>query len=481
MLDKLTKIIATIGPVSDSEEMIEKLILSGVNIFRFNFKHNTIEWHNERIDRVNKVADRLGIAVGTLIDLQGPEIRINMPGEEIDIKIGDKLLFGEEIFNQPHDSAVKGFSISHPDIIKFLTEGQSIIADDGAFKFHVEKSDSLCYLISESKGLLKKRKSMNIPGADFPFPVLVDRDFEGLKLAVKNEVDFVALSFVRTEDDLKVVREEMNKYQMSAKLASKIETKKALDHIDEIIANSDAIMVARGDLGVEMPIEQVPFHQKNLIKKCIEKGVPVITATQMLQSMVENPYPTRAEVSDVANATYDLSDAVMLSGETASGAFPLETVEMMNRTVIFNEQKLLEDTRHRFSYSIKDQEEVVCDAAYNLFLKSEYMDTFQAFVVFTKTGRTAKLLSRYRAKIPVIAVTPSKNIAESLTIYYGVYPLSADFIHVEDKNVLKDEIMESIRFLITGKLLEAGKKIIVLHGDIWGETGGTSTIKIMTV
>lgn len=479
-MKKLTKIIATIGPVTDSPEMIEKLIGAGVSIFRFNFKHSTTEWHNERIQRVNAVADKMGVSIGTLIDLQGPEIRINMPDEQIEVKIGDKLLFGESIFQRTsHDQ--KGFSISHPDIIQHLTNGQSIIADDGAFRFHVEKTASECYLISESKGILKHRKSMNIPGADFPFPVLVDRDFEGLKLAVKGEVDFVALSFVRTAQDLRIVRKEMKKFKMTAKLVSKIETQKALDDIDAIIDESDALMVARGDLGVELPIEQVPFHQKNLIKKCIEKGVPVITATQMLQSMIDNPYPTRAEVSDVANATYDLTDAVMLSGETASGSYPLETVEMMNKTVIFNEKKILDDTRRRFNYPIRDQEEVICDAAYNVYLKSEHMGTFQAFVVFTKSGQTAKLVSRYRPKIPVIAITPSKTVADSLTIQYGVYPILTDFIPTENNDVLHVDIRESINYLLEGKMLQHGKKIIVLHGDIWGVSGGTSTIKIVTV
>ena len=480
-MNKLTKIVATIGPVTDSPEMIEKLILAGVNVFRFNFKHNTIEWHDERIARVNKVADKLGVSIGTLIDLQGPEIRINMPGEEIDIKVGDKLLFGESIFTQPAGSKQKGFSISHPDIIQYLTQGQTIIADDGAFQFHIEKSGSETYLISESNGILKKRKSMNIPGADFPFPVLVDHDFEGLKLAEKNELDFVALSFVRTADDLKTVRKEMDKFKIKAKLVSKIETQKALDNIDSIIEHSDALMVARGDLGVELPIEQVPFHQKNLIKKCIEKGIPVITATQMLQSMVSSPYPTRAEVSDVANATYDFTDAVMLSGETASGSYPLQTVQMMNKTVIFNEKTIHEDTRNRFNYSTKDQEEVICDAAYNVYLKSEHMDTAQAFVVFTKGGRTATLVSRYRPKIPVIAITQSKTVADNLTIYYGVYPILADYIPTDNGAVSGADIAASIKYLVERKLLHPGKKIIVLHGDKWGVVGGTSTIKIVTV
>ncbi len=479
-MNKLTKIIATIGPATDSEDMIEKLIRSGVNIFRFNFKHNTIEWHNERIERVNKVADRIGVSVGTLIDLQGPEIRINMPFDQLELQIGDKLLFGEVIFEEK-SKGQKGFSISHPDIISYLTNGQKIVADDGAFQFHVEKKGSNVTLISDSNGVLKQRKSLNIPGADFPFPVLVDRDFEGLKLAAKNEIDFVALSFVRTAEDLITVRKEMKKFKVKAKLAAKIEAQKALDNIEAILDQTDVLMVARGDLGVELPIEQVPYYQKFLIKKCIEKGVPVITATQMLQSMIDNPYPTRAEVSDVANATYDFTDAVMLSGETATGKYPLETVRTMSNTVMFNEQKLIEDTRRRFDYPITDQESVMCDAAYNVYLKSADLDIFQAFVIFTKTGRTAQLVSRYRPKIPVFAITPSKTVADSMTIEFGVVPLLTDQIPAENGNVIAGDIMAGIKYLIDGKHLQKGKKIIVLHGDIWGVAGGTSTVKIISV
>lgn len=476
-MQKLTKIVATIGPVTDSEESIEKLIKAGVNIFRFNFKHSSIEWHNERIERVNKVAARLGIPVGTLIDLQGPEIRINMSTPSIETKKGELLLFGPEALEEGKE---KGFSISHPDIIQYLKPEQKLLADDGAYTFYVVKKGDKTYLRCDTEGTLATRKSLNIPGADFPFPVLVDRDFEGLQLAARAELDFVALSFVRTVSDLEITRQEMKKYNVKAKMVAKIETQKALDNIDAIIEASDAVMVARGDLGVELPIEQVPYYQKLIIKKCLKQGIPVITATQMLQSMIQNPYPTRAEVSDIANATYDLTDAVMLSGETASGAYPLDAVEMMAKTVLFHEQKSVQDTRMKQQFNVNDTPAMICDAAYTLYLQSvERQDKIAAFVVFSHSGRTARLLSRYRPGVPIYVFTPNSTICDSLTINFGVYPFVKEVLKTGE--VTRDDVEIAIDFLKKEEYLHKGGTIIVLHGNKWAVQGGTSTVKMVTV
>lgn len=475
-MNKLTKIVATIGPSTDSEENIERLIKSGVNIFRFNFKHNTVDWHSERIERVTKVAKRLGCPVGKLIDLQGPEIRINMPWEEIEIMPNELILFGPESF----ETEEKGFSISHPDIIKHLKDGQKLVADDGAFTFYVVKKDKTTYLKSASKGILKHRKSLNIPGADFPFPVLIDRDFEGLELAARNQVNFVALSFVRSAADLRTMRREMKKFDLHAHVVAKIETKKALDHLDQIIEASDAVMVARGDLGVELPIEEVPYYQKMMIKKCMAEGKPVITATQMLQSMVENPYPTRAEVSDIANAVYDQTDCVMLSGETANGNYPLETVDIMRKTVIFHEPKTVEDLRGKFHFSIKDTEALICDAAYSLYI--QYIKLHQkigGFIVFSASGNTARLISRYRPRVPIFSFVPDRMVYESLTINFGVEPFVNTMDTDEHGQVRREEIKKAINHLVQQKRVKKGTKLIVVHGDFWGKKGGTSTLRIV--
>lgn len=470
--DKLTKIVATIGPASDSEEMVKKLILAGVNIFRFNFKHNTLEWHTERIQLVKSIAEELGVFVGTLIDLQGPEIRINMPCDELKVRSEELIVFGEKAFEKSFGKAQdKGFSISHPQIIPHLEEGQKIVADDGAFIFHLKKTNNKTYLHSDSNGILKNRKSINIPGADFPFPAMVDRDFEGLKLAQRNEIDFVALSFVRTAQDIEILRREMKKYHVHAKVIAKIETKKSLNHLESIINASDGVMVARGDMGVELPIEEVPYHQKILIKEAIRKGVPVITATQMLASMSENPYPTRAEVSDIANAVYDLTDSVMLSEETAVGKYPVETVDIMRKTVLFNESKNKVDSRLRFNFELTDDESLLCDTAYGLYIAYKNLDRkLSGFLIFTRTGRTVRLISRYRPLCPIFAFVHDEKIASSLTAHFGVAP----FYHEvrQKKEIASKEIKLAIQKLKKMKLVQEGGTLIVLH---------TSTISLVTI
>lgn len=468
-MTKLTKIIATIGPSSDSPEMIEKLMLAGVDVFRFNFKHSSVDWHKERIVRVNQIAKKMGRSIGTLLDLQGPELRINMPGDQIEINEGEMILLSQKVFIE----GKKGFSISHQQIISTLQKGQKVIADDGAFTFEVEKNTGEdVWLISYSKGVLKNRKSFRLPGVDLPFSSLIDRDFEGLKLVQKNEVDFVALSYVRNGHDLKILREEMKKYHLKAKVIAKIETKQAIDNLDEIIRLSDGIMVARGDLGIELPIEEVPYYQKVIIKKSLERGIPVITATQMLQSMIESPFPTRAEVSDVANATYDLTDAVMLSAESASGRYPLQTVEMMARTIIANEKRFSIDSRKKLDFLVEGNEDLICEAAYNLYLTLQ--KKIAGFIVFTQTGRTPKILSRYRPTTPIFAITCDKKVADSLSLSFAVFPIA--YYRVDKKQIEIKDVDQMVN-QISEKTSEK-KLFIGLFGDNWVR-GGTTTLRLI--
>jgi pyruvate kinase len=477
LADKLTKIVATIGPASESEEMIKKLIHAGVNIFRFNFKHNTVEWHADRVKRVKKVAKEINATVGVLLDLQGPTIRIVMSSDDISIKKGDLILFGDEALKE----GVKGFSTTHPDIIKYLKNGQKLLADDGTFTFFIEKKGGKCYVRSETTGILKNRKALNIPGADFPLPVLTERDHEGLRIVAKEGVDIIALSFVRSAQDIKDVKEAMKKYKINAKINSKIETKSGIDNIDEIIDETDSLMVARGDLGVEIPMEEVPYCQKMMIRKCLEKGKPVITATQMLQSMITNPIPTRAEVSDVANATYDNTDAVMLSAESATGQFPLQAVEIMSKALKFNEVKFPQDTRKVINFKLDNQEAMICDAAYNLYIQDlPLKHQIVGFLVFTHSGKTANCLSRYHPDVPIFTFSSSEKVRDSLTLNFGVK--SFQRVDAFDyKSPSKDMILRGIGFLKKNKLVKKSDKLIVLHGDVWAGKGGTSTIKIVIV
>ncbi|OGK61966.1 pyruvate kinase [Candidatus Roizmanbacteria bacterium RIFOXYB2_FULL_41_10] len=475
---KLTKIVATIGPASDEPEMIKQLIESGVNVFRFNFKHNTVDWHQDRIRRVNDIANRMKVNIGTLIDLQGPEIRIKMTFDQLELTQNQKLAFGERAFlgKEP------GFSISHPSIISHLKNGQILYADDGYFSFKFLREQDKAYLIVQTPGVLKNNKSLNIPGADFPFPVLIERDFEGLQLALKEEIDFVALSFVRTHDDITLLRKEMDKLKIKAKIIAKIETKNSLENLDEIIDVSDAVMVARGDLGIELALEKVPYYQKLLIRKCLEAGKPVITATQMLESMINNPLPTRAEVSDVANAVYDRTDAVMLSAESASGKHPLAAVKYMAKTLSYTERYTQADLRLQYNFAINHQENLVADTAYNLYLKASQAHlNVKGFIVLTQTGRTVNLLSRYRAGVPLYAFCPSKAVADKLSLNYGVLSFVQDSGYEKTKEVTGGHVRAVIKFLADQQLAASGDKFIVIHGDYWAVEGGSSTVKIVVI
>ncbi len=471
---KLTKIVATIGPSCESEKQIKELIALGVDLFRFNFKHNTVEWHAQMIGRVKKVASQQKKPVGTLIDLQGPEIRLKLLRKEIKLKKGEKVLFGEDIFKNKEE----GISLTHPEVVEHLENGQKILADDGRFSFIVKKEKSKHYLISENFGVLGNKKSINIPGAHFPVDVLVERDLQGINLAFKHKIDYVALSFVRSAEDIRYLRKQLERAGASSKIITKVETKKATQNLDEVIMSSDVVMVARGDLGVELPPEQVPYFQKLIIKKCIENTIPVITATEMLQTMIESPRATRAEISDVANATYDLTDSVMLSAETAVGKYPAEAVRVMAKTVEFNEKKLETDTRLNFEFKTESKTELLADTAYNLYLKSKKTNQISAFVVFTKTGGTAKILSRYRPSAPIYAVIPNQTVSGRLSLSFGVYPILS-VARVFKSQVKREDIEEAVKGIKKEATLKGGQSVIVLHGDYWEVEGGASTIRLV--
>lgn len=329
-----TKIVATIGPASDSPDNIRGLLEAGANIFRFNMKHATKDWHDERIARVREIARNANQKIGILIDLQGPEIRLEtVEKQDIAFKAGEMVTFRLAAKDN------RDIIIPTKEMFDAMKPGVRILIDDGAAELVVNEElgpDWFTGKISIDY-VMKHRKSLNIRGVDIDLPSLIPDDL--LKLDMKNiaMVDFVALSFTRTKKDVDALRSEMDKRGIKAWITAKIENQTAIDHLDEIVANVESVMVARGDLGVETPIEKLAFHQKLIISKCREKNVPVITATQMLHSMVENLRPTRAEACDVSNAVYDGTDATMLSEETAGGKHPVEAVKMMEKILSFTE------------------------------------------------------------------------------------------------------------------------------------------------
>jgi pyruvate kinase len=466
--DKLTKIVATIGPASESPEVLAKLMDAGVNVFRFNTKHSTPEWHGEHIKLLQKIADEKGKTVGILLDLQGPEVRLETR-DKVDYKVegGTELVIGL--------SFVEGINviIPHAQVFKLLKPGQDLLVDDGFIETEVVKvEDDKLTVKVKNDATFKHRKGVNLPGVDVDFPSLIDRDIEQLNGNARIKIDYVGLSFVRSARDIKLLRKELEDRKMTAKIVAKIESQPAIDRIDEIIKEADAVMVARGDLGVEVPFEQLAYWQRTIIDKCRVVNKPVITATQMLESMINNPRPTRAEVTDVAHAVFDGTDAIMLSGESAGGKYPVRTVETMAKIAKWNESR---NSVHKMTFTDADPTSNIASAVVNI-VKSVMKPDIDAVLVFTETGYTARCLAKYRLMIPVIAATEKQATAESLTLSYGVHPVKVElpagpFSSAE--NVIKE--------LIKREVLHKGQNVVVVHGYHWQKPGNTNALAIVTV
>ena len=463
-----TKIVATIGPASDNEKAIAGMIRAGANVFRFNMKHGTPEWHEERIQLVQKVANKMGVPVGILIDLQGPEIRIETADKKpLIVEEGEEILLSSEFHKDQ-----KQIRVADQKVINALDEGDEVLIDDGFFEFDVTKKTKLG-LIIKSRGnyAVSHRKGMNLPGIKLDLASLIDDDFKRLDMAARQNIDFVALSFVRDAKDIQILRQEMDKRKISAHVVAKIENQAALQNLDEIIETCDAVMIARGDLGIEVPFEELTYWQKTLIHRCRAAGKAVITATQMLNSMEDSVRPTRAEVSDVANAVFDGTDAVMLSGETANGKYPELAVATMRRIINFNEDKVeVPPVEHNDRLT---QTETITEAAVNITLQDP---DIAALVVFTETGTTARMLSRYRPDVPIIAATQSTKVQEELCLSYGVSSVVMCFPNGEITSV--DPLLDQ---LVNEGVVQPGQRVIFVHGERWQEPGLTNTLKIREV
>ncbi len=460
-MNKLTKIVATIGPSSDSASVVENLIRAGVNVFRFNMKHSTVLWHEERIKLVCQVADKLNEKIGILIDLQGPELRLETKGgENIKVKKDEEVLFTSSFL--PNVSSI---AIPFATVFEDLKKDDLILVDDGFLEFKVLRSDSNSVLArSLQDGEIKTRKGVNFPGKKINLSSLIADDLTRLDMASKNKIDFVALSFSRTKKDIQLLKKELEKRKMNASVVAKIESQEALDNVDDLIFEADAIMIARGDLGVGTPIERLTHRQKMIIKKCREAKKPVITATQMLESMTNNPMPTRAEATDVSNAVFDGTDALMLSAETASGKYPLRAVSAMAKIASFNEKIAeLDDLRVKPAAMT----EQIVHAAFSI-VEHSTLPKIDAILVFTETGKTARDISRYRLKIPVFAISENKHVVDQLTLSFGVFPVFNKFETALDS--LKEK-----------GLIKKGQYLLFIHGEKLRVEGLTNTLTIYLV
>ncbi|EMC0706014.1 pyruvate kinase [Enterococcus faecalis] len=471
---KKTKIVCTIGPASESVDMLVNLINAGMNVCRLNFSHGDYEEHGARIKNIREAVKITGKRVAILLDTKGPEIRTNdMENGAVTMKIGDSVRISMTEVLGTNEK----FSITYPELINDVNVGSHILLDDGLIDLEVTDIDrdaNEIVTVVKNEGVLKNKKGVNVPGVSVNLPGITEKDANDIRFGIGQGIDFIAASFVRRASDVleitKILEEENATH---IQIIPKIENQEGIDNIDEILKVSDGLMVARGDMGVEIPTEDVPVVQKALIKKCNALGKPVITATQMLDSMQRNPRPTRAEANDVANAIYDGTDAVMLSGETAAGDYPLEAVQTMARIAVRTEETLVnQDSFALKLYSKTDMTEAIGQSvghtARNLGI--------QTIVAATESGHTARMISKYRPKAHIVAITFSEQKARSLSLSWGVYATVADKPSSTDEMFnLASKVSQEEGYASEGDL------IIITAGVPVGEKGTTNLMKIQMI
>ncbi len=471
---RATKIVATLGPASDSPETIAELIKAGVNVFRLNFSHGTHDSHRESIARIRSASKAIGMDVGILQDLCGPKIRTGlMENGAITLKDGgETLITTKEVVGTPEK-----FQTQYEALPRDVKIGDRILLDDGALELEVLGSgDGEIRAKIVRGGVLKNNKGMNLPGVSVSAPSVTPKDLNDLKVGIAEGVDFVALSFIRHPDDLNPVREVMENAYSRAKLIAKIEKPEAISHIEEIVRHSDGIMVARGDLGIEMPLPRVPTLQKRLIYLANAMDRYVITATQMLESMTTNAIPTRAEVSDVANAIVDGTDAVMLSGETAAGCNPVGVVRMM-ASIAQETEAYLKSYRPPWDWSgMLSNENPVLDAIGHAALKLVNDLDIKAIIVHTQTGGTALFMSKSRPLVPIVAFTPDAAAVRRLNLYWGVAS-----VHAPDITTRADLHVNASKWLLRHNLAKPGDKILMIYGTSFREVGAADAMNIAEV
>ena len=469
-----TKIVCTLGPATDREGVLEELILNGMDVARFNFSHQTHEQHLERLRRLEEVRKKLGKPVAALLDTKGPEVRTRVfkDGEAF-VKEGDTFtLTTREV--EGNNEIV---SITYEKLPQDLSIGDTVLIDDGLIELKVEQikddTDIVCRIINGGK--LSNSKGINIPNVDLSMPYISEQDYKDIVFGIEQGFDFIAASFVRSASDVLQIRRILDEYNCkSINIIAKIENLQGVKNIDEIIQVSDGIMVARGDMGVEIPNEDVPVMQKMLIKKVYNAGKQVITATQMLDSMMKNPRPTRAETADVANAIYDGTSAIMLSGETAAGKYPVESLKTMVKIAVRTEKDI--DYRKRFFGNERKANPDITDAISHATVTTAHDLNAQAIITVTKSGKTARMISRYRPSCDILAGTTYENVCRQLNMSWGVTPILVDeeqetfelFDHTISKNVEKG-------------YLKQDDLVVITAGVPLGVSGTTNMLKVQVV
>ncbi len=471
---KRTKIVATIGPTSASEDVLRQLIRTGIDVARINFSHGEHETHGKAIDDVRRIAREEGAVVAILCDIQGPKIRIGkIAHEPIHLEIGDKITLTLD----DADGSNNVVQLPHPEFVRDIKAGMQLLVDDGKIEF-VVKATAPRSLICEVvvPGDLTSRKGVSAPKAHLTLSAITEKDRADVEFALSKTTEYIAMSFVRSEDDIREMRWLIRHLGGEAAIVAKIEKHEALENIEQIIDASDAIMVARGDLGVETPAEEVPFHQKRIIRLCNAAAKPVITATQMLNSMVDNPRPTRAEASDVYNAILDGTDAVMLSNESASGLYPVRAVETMVNIAAIAERNIIHQNLSAPISTDTEGREAVSDAISQATSQIAQVLNCKAIVTSSLSGYTTRSVAKERPRTPIICVTPNEVTYRRMALVWGVVPLL-----VPEFSTIDEMLKMVVRAAHDNKLVEAGDMLVIIAGVPFGIGGQTNFLKVHIV
>ncbi len=466
-----TKIVCTIGPATDDENVLRDMMLAGMNVARFNFSHGDYETHEKRFKEIVRLRTELDLPIATMLDTRGPEVRLRKFVDNKPVEIHDGDLYTLTTLDVPCTNEVG--SITFSKLPQDVTIGTRILINDGLVELLVEKiakTDIICRVIHG--GTLSNNKSINVPGVQLSMPYLSDADMSDLEFGAKMGYDFIAASFVRTSADINYLRKFTHSLGwFNVRIIAKIENLEGVQNIDEILEVADGIMVARGDMGVEIPFEQIPAIQKELISKGYNAGKQVITATQMLESMISNPRPTRAEITDVANAIYDGTSAIMLSGETAAGQFPVEVVRTMDLIAATTEKNI--DYKHEFDIRKESDNTSIAEAIAHATVNAAHDLNAKAIITVTKRGKTARLISKYRPAFPIIGCTTDEENQRQMSLSWGVIPIVID----EETNT--DELFaKAVAAAKQHGIVEDGDLVVITAGVPLGISGTTNMMKV---
>ena len=468
-----TKIVCTIGPATNSEEMLTKLVRSGMNVARLNFSHGTHEYHKDTLERIKRVRRREGMPVAILLDTKGPEIRLK------EFKNGVEMLEAGQTFTlttREVEGTKEICSVTYKDLPHDVHEGGTIMLDDGLIMLRIEKvtdTDITCTVLNSGK--IKTKKGVNVPGVHLSMPYLSQKDREDIIFGIQNGFDFIAASFVRTAQDVYDIRNLLNEYDSNIRIIAKIENREGVNNIDSILSAADAVMVARGDLGVEIDFTELPGIQKNVIDRSFSFGKPIVTATQMLDSMMVNPRPTRAEISDVANAIYDGTSAIMLSGETAAGRYPVESVKTMDAIARRTESDINHVKRMAQMAGGRNRLSVAAATAHAACTTAQEIGA-DAILTVSQRGTTARLVSRFHPGTPIIACLLDQQVRRQMALYWGVEPIMMPYASSTD------ELVDfAVQAAAQAGVVHEGDLVVVTAGVPVGVAGTTNMIRIQQV